>query len=250
MSKLDNTGLTTKLIASEQHLTLKPILVKKRIRSFKNHISFKGLRHLTNCFMSRNNMNLIKFFIPVISYLLATNPAVAGVYKCTDSQGNTSYQSTPCALENKAIEIDVKTGRSTDISLELKQKERELALKKQQEAALQQQLKLEEKRKQDALEQSQINQTLIKNNPIQYSAFAIPPYLADNLTGLVKKYQTRLPEIEKFRRLAAQKALSTGECTRVESDELSIKSKHDQLVFSIDCSSAKTFYFNESELIN
>jgi hypothetical protein len=68
------------------------------------------------------------------------------------------------------------------------------------------------------------------------------------MSAVVKHYETRLPEIEKFRRLAAKKALATGECVRVESDELSAKSSSEQLVFSVDCSSAKTFYFNEKEL--
>jgi len=35
----------------------------------------------------------------------------------------------------------------------------------------------------------------------------------------------------------------------VEVDELSNKSKPTLLVFSVDCSSAKTFYFNETELL-
>jgi hypothetical protein len=173
----------------------------------------------------------------------------SGVYKCTDDQGNTAYQSSPCALENKAFEIDIKTGGETDISLQLKQKEQEQEELKKKEAEQKKQVEQEAKRKQDLAEQSKINQQLIKGNPIQFTAFAIPPYTQNNLPELVKQYEVRLPEIEKFRRFSAQKALSTGECKRVEAAELSVKSKPEQLVFSINCSTAKTFYFNEAELV-
>ena len=185
----------------------------------------------------------------IIAATLFSNTILAGVYKCTDTQGNTAYQSTPCAQHKKAVEIDIKTGGVKDLSLEKKQKELALVLKEQQKAKQQKKSELEAQRRIEAMEQSQINQQLIKNNPIQFSAFAIPPYNTDKLPELVKQYQTRLPEIEKFRRIAAQKALATGECKRVEADELSIKSTSDQLVFSVDCSSGRTFYFNETELI-
>jgi hypothetical protein len=173
----------------------------------------------------------------------------SGVYKCTDEQGKTAYQSSPCTQEQNALEINVKTGGQTDLSLKLKQKEQEMQEKVLQETEQKEKVEREAKRKKDLAEQTKLNQQLVKNNPVQYSAFAIPPYTSDNLSSLVKQYQAKLPEIEQFRRLAAQKALSTGECQRVEAAGLSAKSKPEKLVFSIDCSSAKTFYFNETELV-
>lgn len=193
-------------------------------------------------------MKILPFILVIISSMLFSNPLLAGVYKCTDSKGNTSYQSAPCAKEKKAATINIQTGGVTDLAKDQKQKELELDLIKQKETEQQQKLELIKKREKEAIEQSELNQQLIINNPIQFTAFAIPPYTPGNLPELVKKHQHRLPEIEKFRRLAAQKALATGECNRVESDDLSVKSKHDLLIFSVDCSSAKTFYFNESEL--
>lgn len=193
-------------------------------------------------------MKLAQSIVVMFATTFFSNNLLAGVFKCTDGQGNTSYQSAPCAKAHKALEIDINTGGSTDLTIQLKQKEADIALKKQQETEQKNKIALEAKRNNDATEQSAINQQLIKNNPIQYTAFAIPPYLADKLPPLVKEYETRLPDIEKFRRLAAQKALATGDCRRVESDVLSVKSTIDQLVFSVDCSSAKTFYFNETEL--
>ena len=194
-------------------------------------------------------MKLVQSIVVMLVATLFSGISYSGVYKCTDDQGNTAYQSSPCALENKALEIDIKTGGKTDISLQLKQKEQEQEDLKQQEAEQKKQVEQETQRKKDLAEQSEINQQLIKNNPIQFTAFAIPPYTPDKLPELVKKYEVRLPEIEKFRRLSAQKALSTGECNRVEAADLSVKSKPEQLVFSINCSTAKTFYFNEAELV-
>jgi len=184
-----------------------------------------------------------------LAITLFSNLSLASVYKCTDKQGKTAYQSSPCAEEKKALKIDIGTGQSVDLSVKLKQQQAEVELQKQQEIEKQQKISKELQRQKDATEQSAINQQLIKDNPIQYTAFAIPPYLHDKLSPLVKPFASRLPEIEKFRRLAAQKALSTGECHRVESDQLSIQSKIDLLVFSIDCSSAKNFLFNEKELL-
>ncbi|MCK5830187.1 MAG: DUF4124 domain-containing protein [Methylococcales bacterium] len=197
-------------------------------------------------------MKLIQSVIVIIGGLFFSGSIFAGVYKCSDGQGNTSYQARPCAEEKKAIEINVKTGGAIDLSLKEKEDKKEKELdaeqKKQLEANNQKSIELEEKRKKDTAEQSALNQQLIKDNPIQYSAFAIPPYRSDRMPPIVKLYQSRLPEIEKFRRYAAKKALATGECLRVESDELSGKSSPEQLVFSVDCSSAQTFYFNEKEL--
>jgi hypothetical protein len=192
-------------------------------------------------------MKLIQFTV-MLATALFSNTLLAGVYKCTDAEGNTSYQSSPCAKENKAVEINIQTGGSTDLSDKDQQKTKDLELEKQQKKELENKLALEAKLKKDTAEQSALNQQLIKNNPIQYTAFAIPPYIIGKLPELVKPYESRLPEIEKNRRLAAQKALATGECIRVESDELSAKSKPDNIVISIDCSSAKTFYYSEAEL--
>lgn len=193
-------------------------------------------------------MRLIKSIGMILIMSFFSCHSFAGVYKCTDNKGNTAYQALPCADKNKSQEINIQTGGSIDISIKLKQQENSLKLKQQQKDEAQQKIDLEENRLKQAAEQSALNQQLVKNNPVQYSAFAIPPYRADKLPDLVKEYESRLPEIEKFRRFAAQKALKTGQCRRVESDELSIKSTLDILVFSVNCSTAKTFFYNEIEL--
>ncbi len=177
----------------------------------------------------------------------------AGVFKCTDASGHTNYQSSPCTVEHKAVQMNTKTGSSVDLNALERQQAAEAELKKQQSAQEQteQQAKLDAiaKNKQDARVQSEMTQTLIKQNPMQFSAFAIPPYDPEKLPAQVKPFETRLPDVEKFRRLAAQKALASGECQRIETDELTAKSKLDQLNFLINCSSGKTFLFNEADLV-
>ena len=174
--------------------------------------------------------------------------ASAEIYKCTDASGNKVYRSNPCSEGFNNIQIDLKTGKSVDLD---EQKKQELLQLKRQEELLQQQ-KLEEQqenlRKLQILNESKKNQLMIKENPHQFSAYAIPPYEIDKLLPVVKRFQDKLANIERLRGLAAKKALATGECNRVESSELNEKSTKDNLVFLVDCSSAKSFYFDETQL--
>ncbi|WP_334168729.1 DUF4124 domain-containing protein [Methylobacter sp.] len=171
----------------------------------------------------------------------------AGIYKCTDINGKTDYQSKPCDPERKTVQINIKTGSSTELDQE-KQKQ-DLAKKEQDESLEQEQtLKKHAQLKQDALSESAKNQFLIKNNPEKFSAFSIPPYDLDQLPDLIKNYQTRLPDIERLRRQAAEKALASNQCIRVEASELDGKSTKRSFVFSVSCSSGKSFYFTEQEL--
>jgi Domain of unknown function (DUF4124) len=184
--------------------------------------------------------------------LLASMPLSAGVYKCTDASGKKIYRSVPCVEGQKKIELNVKTGGSTDLNA----KESEQALSQQEQEAKAAQKKQDEEQaqqklaqlKQNSADESAKNQFLVKNNPQKYSAFAIPPYKYDDLTPLVKAYQSRLPDIERMRRQAAEKVHATGQCGRVESVELSEKSTTEGLVILVDCSSAKKFYLSEQEL--
>jgi hypothetical protein len=97
----------------------------------------------------------------------------AGVYKCTDASGQTQYQSSPCTEERKAIQMNTKTGGSVDLNAQEKQQTQEAEQKKQQELQQQaeQQAKLEEiaQRKKLARAESDLTQTLIKQNPTQFS---------------------------------------------------------------------------------
>ncbi len=172
----------------------------------------------------------------------------AGIYKCTDINGKTNYQSKPCDSEQKNEQINIKTGDAIDLPDEEKQRQalvqKEFDEKSEQEILLKKQIQL----KQDSQSESAKNQFLIKNNPNKFSVFSIPPYIPDQLPELVKNYQNRLPDIERFRRLASEKALATAQCNRVEAAELHGNSSKSALVFLVNCSSGKSFYFTEQEL--
>lgn len=144
--------------------------------------------------------------------------------------------------------MNLKTGGSTD--LQEKEKEKQSQEQKAQEEKLEQEqlAKKQTQLKQDATSESAKNQFLIKNNPDKFSAFSIPPYAPDQLPELVKSFYSRLPDIERLRRHAAEKALASGQCSRVEASELHNKSSKRALVFSVDCSSGKNFQFTEQEL--
>jgi len=179
--------------------------------------------------------------------------ASAGIYKCTDVNGNTEYRSTSCQTGHDNVELNVKTGTST--SLDDKNNQQTFAQKEQQAALEKQKLEQEQllkkqaKTNREAINESAKNQFLIKSNPDRFSAYAIPPYVPEKLPDLVKTHQARLPEIERLRRQGAEKALASNECIRVESVELNSKSTKDALMFLINCSSGKSFYFKEQELI-
>jgi hypothetical protein len=166
----------------------------------------------------------------------------AQIYKCTNADGKTNYQSKACDKQDNAVQIDIKS-RSIDNSDQKKQNE--LLKKKEEDQKLEKKQLLQ---KQATLSESAKNQFLVKNNPEKFSAFSILPYDLDHLPELVNAYQNRLPDIERLRRFAAEKALTTERCTRVEASELHSKSTKKTLVFLVNCSSGKNFYFTEHEL--
>jgi hypothetical protein len=189
-------------------------------------------------------------------FLLASGfvmSAQAAVFKCTDAAGNQVYRAAPCADGFNNAELNLKSG--SVVSLD-EQKERE-ALKQKQQQLEREQAQLEQEQMlhqqaqlvQEAAEESAKNQAIIKGNPTQYSAFAMPPYALDSLPALVKLYAPRVPDIERFRRLAAVQALASGRCGRVEAVELNEKSTVAALMILVDCSTAARFYLTEQELV-
>lgn len=193
----------------------------------------------------------IKYYL-LLPALCLPHPSWAGVYKCTDADGNSQYQSSPCTEENKAVQINTKTGSQVDLderrNQQLQQSERQKQLEAERQAEEQARLDAIALRRQLTREQQALTQNWIQQHSSQFSAYAIPTYDPEKLPELVKAFENRLPDIEKLRRLAAQKALATGQCQRVEADELNAKSSQEQLVFLVNCGSGASFYFTESEL--
>ncbi|MSP27254.1 MAG: DUF4124 domain-containing protein [Methylococcales bacterium] len=176
------------------------------------------------------------------------------VYKCIDAAGKTDYQSSPCGAGLTNSTLNITTGGSTNLDeekqqQELKQKEEQAKLDAHK-LAKQQELEKQASVDKVAIAESENNQSLIKNNPKKYSAFAIPPYVPDKLPDLVKNYRDRLDAVERLRRAAAEKALASNQCGRVESSELDAKSTKTMLTFAVNCSSSKIFSFTEQDLTN
>ena len=188
----------------------------------------------------------------VIFLACLSSTVLAEVYRCTDASGHHFYQSTTCPEEVQVIQMNPRTGNSLDLTAQemqtaeqLEQKKQQLAQEKAQQDAALAAIVL---RNQQARAEYALTQDMIKKNTSQFSAYAIPIYDPEALPNYVKPYESRLVEIERFRRRAAQKVLNAGQCQRVESDELSFKSAPESLVFAINCSSGATFFLNETEL--
>lgn len=191
---------------------------------------------------------MMRFKPLVLLCFFLSHSAVAGVYKCIDANGKTSYQAKPCANGQSGVEINFKTGAAIDKRAE--RAKEALKLKKQQ---LQKRLKHDEARKRQQLiraakAEAEKNQTLVKKQSDHFSAYAIPPYDPENPSDLVKQFENRLPEIERMRRMAALKVLSGNHCQRVEASELNIRSTQEQLIFLVNCSRGQGIYVNEDEL--
>jgi hypothetical protein len=189
------------------------------------------------------------FLVVVVFYSTFTS---AGVFKCTSENGQTTYQTSPCAVEKNATEFNITAGSHTKLST-AKQKSAMILHRQQQEEQEKKlaQLKIkqqQEQLKKDALLESMKNQLHIKNNASRFSPFAIPPYTEGKRPPVVEIFKSRLPEIERYRRQAAEVALAKGDCGRVEGTELNIKSKQDNLNFFVECSSGKKVYLSEQEL--
>jgi hypothetical protein len=184
----------------------------------------------------------MKIALLILGSLFSTC-SFAQIYKCTDENGKTDYQSKACDKQDNAVQIDIKPRSTIDNSDQKKQNE--LLKKKEQDGKLEKGRLLQ---KQATLSESAKNQFLVKNNPEKFSAFSILPYDLDHLPELVSVYQNRLPDIERLRRFAAEKALATERCIRVEASELHNKSTRKTLVFLVNCSSGNFFYFTEHEL--
>ena len=189
-------------------------------------------------------MRLILFLV----ILFNASQAAAGVFKCTDQDGKTSYQTTPCPETTNAAQINPETGTATKLVPVKTLHEQEKQQQQAEEMARQLAQLQKQQLAQETLTESLKNQQLIKNHPGQYSAFAIPPYAGDKAPAFAKNYSQRLPEIERLRRKAAITALAGEKCGRVESVELNQRSKADNLLILVDCSSGASFYFNERQL--
>lgn len=81
------------------------------------------------------------------------------------------------------------------------------------------------------------------------SSYALSPYTKQGYPKTIAKYGSRLSEIEKFRRKAAEMAIDSGKCDFVEMVELSDKkSSLKHLHFWVDCRNKQRIYLDEFQI--
>ena len=147
----------------------------------------------------------------VLLSILFSSYSQARIYKCTDSDGKKSYQKSPCENINNAAEFNVNTGGSIAVP-DKKKQELVLELQKVKEQARLDEIKRQEQeakqqRIEATMEENKKNLEIVKANPKKFSAFAIPSYTLENHPPLFDDFIERLPDIQRYRRLAAKKAL-------------------------------------------
>ncbi len=81
------------------------------------------------------------------------------------------------------------------------------------------------------------------------SPYALSPYTKHGYPDTLKKYGSRLKEIEFFRRKAAELAIESNKCDVVEIVELSMsRSSLNHLHFWVDCRNLQRIYLDEFQL--
>ena len=178
--------------------------------------------------------------------------AWAGVYRCADQNGKIAYQKTPCVNLEEAIELNVNTGGHKLLDKEeqakLSSQIAELTEKQRIELAKQQKQQAKEKLLEESAKEAQKNQAFIKYNKLRFSPYAIPPYTGKRFSSLADSFEERLPEIEQYRRIAAEKVLKSDQCRRIEASDLDPLSPLKKLRFWVECSNGKRIKFSEQDL--
>lgn len=81
------------------------------------------------------------------------------------------------------------------------------------------------------------------------SSSALPPYTIQGYPKTIKKYGSRIGEIETLRRKAAEMAIDSGKCNYVLMSELSgSKSSLNHLHFWVDCKNKQRIYLDEFQI--
>lgn len=77
----------------------------------------------------------------------------------------------------------------------------------------------------------------------------LTPYTPDQYPDTFREYGSRISDVERFRRLAAEKASRSEQCNEVIASEISsMQGSVQNMSFFVDCENGTRFRFNESEL--
>lgn len=89
----------------------------------------------------------------------------------------------------------------------------------------------------------------LENYKTQIRSYALEPYTSAQYPKTVKKYRSRLKEIEVMRRRAAEAVVDSGKCDYVETVELSdSRSSLRDIHIWVDCTNQQRFYLSEKEI--
>lgn len=78
--------------------------------------------------------------------------------------------------------------------------------------------------------------------------YVLSPYTEESYPKTFAKYGNRMPELERFRKLAAEIAATNPECDKVIASEVSDRGTYSDMQFFVDCENMKRYRFSESEL--
>lgn len=87
-----------------------------------------------------------------------------------------------------------------------------------------------------------------ENYAARIREYAIDKYTPAQYPSLTAKYRSRLTEIEKLRRTAAERVIDSGKCDYVENVQLSDQSSLRSLKFFINCTNENLIYLTEADL--
>ena len=184
--------------------------------------------------------------------VFATDTDSKAVFKCADAEGKVSYQKKSCNNLKSAAELNVTTGGYKYLSAERQKQEDELEanMTKEQRAKAERLRKELEKKHflEQSAEQAQKNQQYLKSKKDNFSPYALPPYQGKRYQDIVANFLTRLAEIERFRRIAAAKVLTSGQCAQIEAADLVSNSSINNLRFQVDCRNGKRIKMKEQDL--
>lgn len=87
------------------------------------------------------------------------------------------------------------------------------------------------------------------NHKAEIPDYVLSPYTADQHPKLFAAFGSRIADVERLRRAAAEKAAATPTCDRVEFAQLSLdRSSLSDLNYFVDCANTTRFRFSETEL--
>ena len=87
-----------------------------------------------------------------------------------------------------------------------------------------------------------------QSTPPKIDEYVLTPYTRASWPKTFDKYGDRMPQLERFRRLAAEAAARNSECDKVIASEISDQGTYSSMQFFVDCENMKRFRFSESEL--